>query len=550
MKRILPFFLGFTLIALLATAQSDSGTSADAKPLNFLDLRKMKRAGSFAVSPDGKWMLHTVNVPNWETAKSQTDIHLVSVEEGLSSHRQMTYTDEKSERSPQWSMDGSFFAFLSDRDGDENQLYLMRPDGGEARKITDAKEGVSNYEFSPDGKWLVYRTGKTGSEQLYRVPADVASNAEPEAITEQEAGVVQWEWAPDSRRIYFTSPNEADKDNGMRKEKGFTVSVKNYETPLNSLWFWDADTGKSSRLTEDDSYTVSSFSISEDSKWVGYTGTSAARYERNITEQRINADLFLMEVATGSIERLTNNKEVAERGLYFSPDSRSMAFIASADMSGYNMRSRKVYIRDVGKKGGAFRRLGNNYNDHVGLDFWSADGKTIYFNGGVKATRQLLALDIEKDEVRKLTNEKASLYTSEDKESGVLLINYSDAQTPMTLFTTSAIEKIADRASWTQLTDVNPQMPKSFSWRTKGNCLQVYRRKGSGRCPGSANRLSARSKIPAHGHHPRRAGRSLPPEFQPGWCQSGLCRGRICCFLPQLPRLHQLRRTTPDRHRR
>ena len=458
MNKLVLLFPFFALSFLFVAAQTGSETSAESRPLNFLDLRKMNRAGSFAVSPDGKRMLYTITVQNWETAKSQTDIHLVSIGVGLPSHRQMTFTEEKSERSPQWSKDGEFFAFLSNREGGKNQLYLMRPDGGEARKVTKAKEGVSNYEFSPDGQWLVYKSGKSGSAQLYRLPASAPADAEADAITEQEAGVDRWEWAPDSRRIYFTSPNEADKDNETRKEKGFTVNVKNYETPLASLWYWDVNSGERTRLTKDDSYTVSRFVISDDSKWVGYTGTSAARYERNITEQRINADLFLLETETGSIERLTNNEEVSESGPYFSPDGGSIAFVASSDMSGYNMKSRKVYLRKVDDQGEAFRQLGSSYDDDVRVDFWSADGRTIYFNAGVKATRQLLALDVEEDRVRPVTAEKASLYVSREEESGVLLINYSDARTPMTLFTAPNVEALGEKSSWTQLTDIHRQL--------------------------------------------------------------------------------------------
>jgi hypothetical protein len=44
---------------------------------------------------------------------------------------------------------------------------------------------------------------------------------------------------------------------------------------------------------------VTSFNISDDGRWIGYNGVSAHRYHRNITEQNINADLFLLEVATG-----------------------------------------------------------------------------------------------------------------------------------------------------------------------------------------------------------------------------------------------------------
>ena len=54
----------------------------------------------------------------------------------------------------------------------QNQLYAMRPDGGEARKITEAKEGVTTFAFSHDGKWLAYRAGKSGEEQLYRLSVE------------------------------------------------------------------------------------------------------------------------------------------------------------------------------------------------------------------------------------------------------------------------------------------------------------------------------------------------------------------------------------------
>ena len=41
--------------------------------------------------------------------------------------------------------------------------------------------------------------------------------------------------------------------------------------------------------------------------WLGFRGGSANRYERNITEAGLYSDLYLLEAATGAIERLTNN---------------------------------------------------------------------------------------------------------------------------------------------------------------------------------------------------------------------------------------------------
>ena len=112
--------------------------------------------------------------------------HLVSLGAGVSSSRQLTYTEDKNETSPTWAPDGSFFLFSSNRDGDSNQLYMMRHDGGEARKITDAKEGVSGFAFSPGGRWLVYRSGESDQEQLSRLPAGDLAGAEPEQLTDGE----------------------------------------------------------------------------------------------------------------------------------------------------------------------------------------------------------------------------------------------------------------------------------------------------------------------------------------------------------------------------
>ena len=83
---------------------------------------------------------------------------------------------------------------------------MMRHDGGEARKITDAEESVSGFAFSPDGGWLVYRSGESNQEQLYRLPAGDLAGAEPEQITDGEAGVDQWDFSPDGSRVYFAAP--------------------------------------------------------------------------------------------------------------------------------------------------------------------------------------------------------------------------------------------------------------------------------------------------------------------------------------------------------
>ena len=453
--RPLSVALTVSVAALVAFA---APLAAQQRPFTFMDVQELKRAGSWTPSPDGSWMLYTVTTPDWEAADSQTDIHLVSLSEGLPSERQLTYTDDKNETSPAWAPDGSFFVFSSNRDGNENQLYMMRHDGGEARKVTDAGEGVSGFAFSPDGRWVVYRSGEAGQEQLHRLPAGNLAGGEPEQLTDGEAGVDQWDFTPDGTRIYFTRPDSFDEDEVKRREKGFTVDVRNATTPLSSLWNVDVETTAEQRVTNDASYSVAGFTLSDDGRWIGITGGSPERYERNITSQRLYADLYLKEVATGEIERLTDNYEVGEGGLSFSPDGRWIAFSAPDDMERYSMTENRVYIREVGDRGGAFRKLGTGFDQSSSVGFWSEDSKTIYFNAGVKVTTQLHALNVETGAVRQLTEEQAALSVSRDDDTGILLVGYSDPKTPPTVFTVSSVDEVADRSAWTQLVDVNPHV--------------------------------------------------------------------------------------------
>ena len=108
----------------------------------------------------------------------------------------------------------------------------------------------------------------------------------------------------------------------------------------------------------------------------------------------------------------------------------------------------------------------------------SASGRrtaaSIYFNEGIRATNQLMMLDVKSGTVRQVTEEKGSLSVSLDDDTGVVLINYSDPKTPPTMYTTDSIQNTASRASWRQLTDPNPQVKQfalgeeeEITWKSK-----------------------------------------------------------------------------------
>lgn len=472
------------LLPGFATGPRPEAQSLDTarRPMTFLDVQHLRTTGGHVPSPDGRWLLYTQSTMDWKDARRQTDIHVVSLAQGVSSARQLTFTKDKNETAPQWARDGSFFAFLSNRDAPENastrnQLYAMRIDGGEARRVTDAKEGVSDFAFSKDGTWIVFKTGKAGEEQLYRLRTS-ALDAPAVVLTTHPTGIAAWRWAPNSARIYFTSPESLDADEKARREKKFTVNVRNAETPAAHLWALDLDPARTTRLTDDASFSVGSFTISDDGKWIAFQGGSARRYERNITAAGLYGDLYLLEADGGRLERLTTNREVGEGGLSFSPDSRWLAFSAPDDLETFSMTNGRLYVRAVADRGKPFRKLGGKFDGDVSTGFWSPDGGTIYFNEGWRATNQVFALDVAKDTVRRLTNEPASLSLDRDDDSGVLLLTYADGTTPSTLYAVPAIDAVANRSSWKRLTDANPQVrefalgaQEEITWKSKDGTM-------------------------------------------------------------------------------
>src|SRR5262249_5570537 len=184
-----------------------------------------------------------------------------------------------------------------------------------------------------DGKWLAFSAGKDDDQQVWILPVAEIGAAQPQQLTKHATPVASWQFSPDSKRIYFISPDSSSKEEKERLEQKFTVRIRNEELPLRRLWAVELDSKKEARLTSGADYGVSDVTISNDSKWLGYRGTPKDRYQRTVTEATIYADLYLLEVATGKIERLTDNKEIDESALSFSPDSSTIAFSASDDFT-------------------------------------------------------------------------------------------------------------------------------------------------------------------------------------------------------------------------
>jgi len=136
-KPTLFFLLIFTLV--ITPFFSKDMPQGKKSGMTFMDVLTLKRIGGRDISNNKQLFIFEVSALNWKDNKRYSDLFLTSTSGGPA--KQMTYTQKKNERAPKWNPDSSLFAFLSDRSG-KNQIYLMRPDGGEAWQITETKEGV------------------------------------------------------------------------------------------------------------------------------------------------------------------------------------------------------------------------------------------------------------------------------------------------------------------------------------------------------------------------------------------------------------------------
>jgi dipeptidyl aminopeptidase/acylaminoacyl peptidase len=129
-------------------------------------------------SPDGSTVAFVVTSVDQAQNRRRSEIWSVGAD-GTRAPEALT-TALQSSTSPRWKPDGSALAFLSSRpmagepagDAPKTEVWLLPLSGGEPRRLTNLPNGVTGFQWSPDGARLV-AISRSGPSDGGKSPSDV-----------------------------------------------------------------------------------------------------------------------------------------------------------------------------------------------------------------------------------------------------------------------------------------------------------------------------------------------------------------------------------------
>ena len=133
------------------------------------------------------------------------------------------------------SPDGRWLVFDSDRSGNP-ELYVMPVSGGEARQITDHPAGDFSGDWSPDGRRIVFHSLRNGNRDIYTVDAD-GTGLRPWTSAPSEE--IDPDWAPDGERIVYEVIGAKHGFDILRLADG--VGPEFFESPVGDFAHWSPD---------------------------------------------------------------------------------------------------------------------------------------------------------------------------------------------------------------------------------------------------------------------------------------------------------------------
>jgi dipeptidyl aminopeptidase/acylaminoacyl peptidase len=410
---------GSVVAALAVVALGTVVAAADTRPVTFDDLMSMRAVGSAAISPDAAWVLFTVR--GWESAgkdgdkndrkESRTHVWRVPVASASpAGARQITFGD-KGESAPAWSPDGRLISFLTSRGApsDEEarpQIWVMRSDGGEGWKLTDAKEGVGAYA-----------------------------------------------WAPDSKRLAFVTRDPLSKEADDKRKRRDDPRVFEGDFRSSHLWVIDLDTKQATQITEGTNLTIKGQpSWSPDGRRIACAAAPTPMIRDN------RDDIYIATVESRAMEKMTTNLG-PDRAPAWSPDGATIAFLsepANGAPKGDGIPLEAVaqahlMLLEVATK--QAKDVASREFDHAAGDpVWTPDGTRILFGTGIRTGIEMVAYELATGRYTQLTRGRMIRSGSISRDGSTFAFVMDSPTEPADVYVADAAFSAPKR-----LTSVNPQ---------------------------------------------------------------------------------------------
>ncbi|MDP1902319.1 MAG: S9 family peptidase [Rubrivivax sp.] len=346
------------------------------KNITVEDLWNIERLGAPSLSPDGAQAVAALTRFSMEDNKSTSSLWLLSTLGGAP--RPLTQCGEK-DGAPRWSPnrrgEGELIAFTAKREQqgkkDETaQLYVIAPDGGEARRAAEVATGVEAFRWAPDGRRLLF---------------------------------ISWVW-PELKGVKAQAKKH--KEFKERKESGYVTSQAQYRhwdqnLPMGRVPHLhllvlgrDGGTGKVTDLFEGTDYELgrsdpnaNHFDISPDGRRVVFAFDPAA-------EKRADGRFALaeMELRTGKTTVIARDAEWDLGEPRYSPDGGRVAFSASHQAIKHTMPAQlAVWDREDGR----WEVVSAEWDHEVHAPLhWEEDGQAVLFCAEDKGRTHLWRFDL------------------------------------------------------------------------------------------------------------------------------------------------------------
>ncbi len=410
------------LLAILPAARAPGADQGPAESWTPEAMMALKQVGGAQVSPDGKQVAYVVRQAVMSGEKSEFASRIVVANTDGTGEFALTRGEPSSE-GPQWSPDGEQVAFLTRRSG-KTQVWVIRVHGGEARRLTDAKGNVAGFRWSPDGTRIAYAA------------SDPSPGTWDQKVKEKDDARVVDEQVERNRLYVIDVGKEDGVSEGRRLTPG-ELSVYADSTP--------------------------GFDWSPDGKTIVF-----AHVPTPSADDWTKGDISVVDVGTAAVTPLVHSRR-AESSPFYSPDGRSIAYVASDDPPTWAFDS-CLYL--VPSDGGTPRKLADSFDHRPELLGWSASGERLLYRESRGTTTRLYALPLDGEPQGFGPEEGVVAEASLNATRRAVGFGYQTADRPAEAFLT-----LLDRPEPVQVSHAHKDLPE----RPLGRTEVVRWRSGVGR---------------------------------------------------------------------